>query len=103
MSDPAKDAAIRRDRNKRRSVYDNYRPIVLWVKTKYPIKTGDGAVDPIEMVRLRIRDDAKDIFNVQVASSNEPYIQNVVTEFDDGVFHREEEAVEEFKEISDND
>ena len=81
MSDPAKDAAIRRNKQNRLSVYEKYTPVVLWIQPRYNMQTGDGVVDDEEMTRRRIRNDAKELFNVKVAT-NEPRISKIVTEFD---------------------
>ena len=85
MSDPAKDASIRRSRESRESVAERYTPIVLWVRPDTQVmksETSGGLFSIDEFIRREIRDTAKEIPFIDVADSNEPHIESVVTEFD---------------------
>jgi len=84
MSNPAKDHQIRKDKRKRKNNLDKYEPIVLWVKPKYNQETSKGMINIQRVIRREIRNDVdENMFGVDVLTSNEPNVTDIVTEFDE--------------------
>ena len=83
MSDPMKDAQIRRDKKKRKATYEEYEPIVLWVKPgRFMVDaTGNGTYPTEKIIKSIIKDNVGFEQFITI-SDNEPNVKEVVTEFD---------------------
>jgi len=84
MSDPARDAAAPRHRDERESVYEEYEPVVLWVKPgRFCVEeTGKGMYPIEEIIRKTIRDEFDGGDFIDIATRREPGVEDIVTEFD---------------------
>lgn len=84
MSDPAKDAQIQRDKSKRESTYEDYEPIVLWVKSgRFMVdETSKGVYPTCKVIKGIIKDNVDFDEFIDIAD-DEPDIKDIITEFDD--------------------
>lgn len=85
MSDPMKNYQQRKDEQKRKRIAEEYIPLVLWAdKSTFLVdETSRGRVDIEEVIRREVRSAATEIPFISIATSNEPHVESVVTEFDD--------------------
>lgn len=90
MSDPAKESHMRKDERDRKHTYENYKPIVLWVKSgRYMVdKTSKGVYPTEEIIKGIIKDNIDFDEFIDVAHT-EPDVKQVVTEFDSNMLIRE--------------
>lgn len=77
-----KDHSIRRKKNSRERVAEEYEPVVLWVKPGPYVDSPESLVHVNEPVRREARDYIDDLPFVEVATKNEPRVDEIVTEFD---------------------
>lgn len=82
MGDPAKDHQIRKDRKRRETIKEEYEPIIFWVKKTPYLQKPKARTDPIEALRRDWREKMDEYPFIDVATSNEPRIEQIVTEFD---------------------
>lgn len=81
MANPAKDYQIRKDKEARKRTRENYKPVVLWVKTTPYLDDPEGRTPPLEVLRKEWKERIMKYPFVKVAK-HDPYIEQVVTEFD---------------------
>lgn len=79
MSDPFKDARIRKARQARKSVADRFVPVVLWVK---PSHLHNPDCD-VTTTATDIASDALADSRLVKTPRNSPRVERVITEFDD--------------------